>query len=530
MNNDVLTLPDDPEFLKIRLHKSVETIKEKDRRIRLLEEQLRLAKHKTYGKQSEKDDRQEDLFDEAEATDHAQPAEATDHAQPAEATDHAQPAEAPAKEQITYTRNKPKRQPLPDHLPREVIVHDIDDADKTCDCCGGERHRMGEDRSEQLEYIPAKLKIIEHVRPKYSCRTCEKAETSVSIKQAPVLPSPIPKSYATASLLSAVITHKFAYSLPLYRQERLFGKMGIDLSRQTLSHWLIQSAALLTPVVDRLHERLLEQSVIHADETPVKVINEDKAQCYMWIYCTGTDSPTIESRNGEKPNIVLFDYQPSRAAACPMDYLQGYNGYLQVDGYAAYERTQATLVGCWAHARRKFKEADIAKKSKNSVSRAAWAINHIQKLYRIEKQIKDLSDTEKYHARQTQSVPLLTQFKQWLDKSAQQVLPKTALGKAVHYCIRQWPKLIRYVDDGKLMIDNNRPEREAKAFAIGRKNWLFANTGNGAKASCCLYSIVRTAIANGVDPQAYIAHLLNQLCRRTPNESVEDLLPWNVKL
>ena len=157
-------------------------------------------------------------------------------------------------------------------------------------------------------------------------------------------------------------------------------------------------------------------------------------------------------------------------------------------------------------------------------------MNHIQKLYRIEKQIKALSDEEKYHARQTQSLPLLNQFKQWLDKSAGQVLPKTALGKAIAYCIRQWPKLIRYVDDGKLNIDNNRPEREAKAFAVGRKNWLFANTGNGANASCNPYSIVRTAIANGIDPQSYIAHLLNQLCRRKIHDSVDDLLPWNVKI
>ena len=328
MNTNVLTLPDDPEFLKIRLSESVETIKEKDRRIRLLEEQLRLAKHKQYGKQSEKDDRQEELFDETEATDQA-----------------SQPTETPAKEQITYTRNKPKRKPLPENLPREVIVHDIDEADKVCECCGGERHQMGEDRSEQLEYIPATLKVIEHVRPKYSCRTCEKTATTVNIKQAPVPPSPIPKSYATASLLSAIITHKFAYSLPLYRQELLFARMGIELSRQTLSSWLMQSATLMKPVVDRLHDILLAQAVIHADETPVRVINEDKAQCYMWVYCTGTDSPTAQSSNGDKPNIVLFDYQPSRAAACPIDYLQGYSGYLQVDGYAAYERTQATLVG-----------------------------------------------------------------------------------------------------------------------------------------------------------------------------------------
>ena len=286
---------------------------------------------------------------------------------------------------------------------------------------------------------------------------------------------------------------------------------------------------MFEPMVRRLQAILLAQTVIYADETPLKVIHEDKAQCYMWVYCTGTDSPNALSTTGENPNIALFDYQPSRAASCAISFLQGFTGFLQVDGYAAYHSTSATLVGCWAHARRKFKEADLAKQ-KNKVSKAQWALNHIQKLYRIEQKIKGKTAEEKLAVRQKESLPLLLQFKDWLDKASLQVLPKSTLGKAIQYARNQWHKLIRFVENGSLNIDNNRPEREAKAFAVGRKNWLFANTSTGAHASCIHYSLVRTAKANGLDERQYIERLLNEMCRRQAGDDIDDLLPWNIQL
>ena len=206
-----------------------------------------------------------------------------------------------------------------------------------------------------------------------------------------------------------------------------------------------------------------------------------------------------------------------------MDYLEGYSGYLHVDGYVGYEQTQATLVGCWAHARRKFKEAEIAQ-PKGKVGKANWALNHIQKLYRIETQVKDKTAQDKQVIRQQQSEPLLKQFKTWLDKSANQVPPKTALGKAVTYCLNQWPKLIRYIEDGNLNIDNNRAERAIKPFVIGRKNWLFSNTAKGAKASATLYSVIETAKANGITPFDYLMYLLEQVS--LPDHDIEQLLPW----
>jgi len=472
-------------------------------------EQFRLSQQRQFGQSSESSPNQTELFDEAEQ----------ENAAP---TDNAITQQASG-----ITLNKPKRQPLPKDLPRETLVHDIADADKVCGCCGHDLHRMGEETCEQLEFIPASVKVIEHVRPKYGCRHCEQQGTEVDIKIAAVPPTPIPKSIATASLLSQIITSKYQYALPLYRQESLFKQYGIELNRKTMASWMIRSSELLGPVYQRLYQVQLRQSVINADETPLKVIHEDKNQCYMWVYCTGTDSPPTNRSNSDPPNIVLFDYQNSRAGHCAKDYLQDYQSYLQVDGYAGYEQTDATLVGCFAHARRKFIDAQKIQ-VKGKTGKADWAINHIQKLYRIEKEIKGQPAVEKQRLRQEQTRPLLDVFKHWLDKSAIQVPPKSAIGKAIGYSLRQWPKLIRYLEHGDLNIDNNRAERAIKPFVIGRKNWMFANTANGAQASAILYSLIETAKANGQIPFDYIKHLLDELAKKP--DSIDHLLPWNVDL
>ncbi len=226
------------------------------------------------------------------------------------------------------------------------------------------------------------------------------------------------------------------------------------------------------------------------------------------------------------PNIVLYDYQPSRAGQCAVDYLEGYRGYLQVDGYAGYDQTQATLVGCFAHARRKFIEAQKVQ-AKGKTGKADWAINHIQKLYAIVSGLKGKPVEEKQLIRQQQARPLLDQFKDWLDKSALQLPPKTAMGKAVAYSLNQWPKLVRYIEHGRLIIDNNRAERAIKPFVIGRKNWLFSNTANGARASAIHYCLIETAKANGLTPYDYIKYLLEELPKNSHN--IDHMLPWNVK-
>ena len=491
---------------EIQLHQRIAELESlldtKDAKIAYLLEQFRLAQQKQFGASSEGHPGQGELFNEAEEL----------------------VAETPAEqEDISYTRNKPKRKSLPKSLPREVIIHDIAEEDKVCACCNSELHKIGEDTAEKLEFIPAQVKVIEHVRPKYACRVCEKDGISNHIKQAPVPPSVIPKGYATPSLLSQIITSKYQFGLPLYRQEAMFKQYGIELSRKTMADWMITCADLLEPLYERLHELILEQPIIAADETTLKVVSEDKAKCYMWVYTSGADSPKGTLPNSDIPNIVLYDYQSSRAGQCAVDYLQGYTGYLQVDGYAGYHKTLATLAGCWAHARRKFVEAKTAQ-GKHSSGRADWALNHIQKLYRIETQIKTRTPEERQKIRQEKSLPLLKQFEAWLIKSESQVLAKSKLGEAITYCLNQWSKLNTYTKNGHLNIDNNRAERAIKPFVIGRKNWLFSQTAKGAKASAMLYSMIETAKANGLTPFDYMMYLLENLSAQ--NTDIEQLLPW----
>lgn len=502
------------DFLKVR----IKTLEQENT---FLREQFKLSKHKQFGASSEKSPDQLDwLFNEAETTLDADSADAVTKEA---ATSNGAEVNATS---TPSTTKKPGRKPLPKNLPREIRIIDVSDAEKICPCCNGQLHKMGEEKSEQLEYIPASLKVIETQRPKYACRHCENNNTRTSIIIAPLPISPIPKSIATPSLLSHIIGNKYQLALPLYRQEIVFKQLNIELNRKTMANWMIRSADLLERLLLRLKMVQLEQEVIHADETPVVVIQDDNQKSYMWVYCSGRDSPDPKSTI---KNIVIYDYQPSRAAACPKEYLNGYTGYLQVDGYAAYETTSATLVGCMAHVRRKFIEAQKVQAA-GKVGRADWALAHIQKLYRVESQLADKTPAERYTLRQTHAVPLLNEFKKWLDKTTIQVAPKTALGMAVAYALRQWKKLVTYTQNGMLCIDNNRAERAVKPFVIGRKNWMFSNTASGAKASAILYSIIETAKANDLNPVKYVELLLNEIPRRLEGDTFEDLMPWAVKL
>lgn len=496
----------------------------KDEKILYLEAQFRLAQQKQFGQSAEGFDAQGDLFDEVE-----------------ELFESVERIEQVETQDISYSRNKPKRKSLPKDLPREQIVHDIPESEKQCDCCGGELHKMGEDVSEKLDFIPAQVKVIEHIRPKYACRECEKTGTNNHIKQVRIPATPINKGIATSSLLSQIITSKYQYALPLHRQEAMFKQYGIELSRQTMSDWVLKSATLFEPLLQRFKQELLKQPVVHADETTVNVVNSDKVKSYMWLYCTGTDSPvainkaknqlkTNKENQGSIPNIVLYDYHNSRAASCVVNYLEGNSGYLQVDGYQAYAQTQATLVGCWAHARRKFIETKQIQGNKAKAKKAGKAdvvLSLIQKLYGIESKLKDKTADEKHEIRQQQAKPIIDKLHKWLEQNQPRLIGKTKLSEAVNYLVNQWQKLIVYLDDGQLNIDNNRAERAIKPFVIGRKNWMFSQTANGANASSALYSVIETAKANGLIPFDYIMKCLDELCQAEPD--LESLLPWNIK-
>uniref|UniRef100_UPI00404875CE IS66 family transposase n=1 Tax=Rheinheimera sp. TaxID=1869214 RepID=UPI00404875CE len=510
------SLPDDVELLKKMLLEQTQKLErklaQKDRRIAKLEqanqqledklqqllEQYNLAQYKKYSPTSESYQGDGEVLNEAEQLcdeEQAQP----------EATQTE--AEKPT---------KPRRPRIAAELPRVEVIHDIDN--KTCACCGHALHRMGEEVSEQIEFIPAQIRVIKNIRPKYSCRACENQGTTVAIQIADVPPAIIPKSMATPSLLAQIISSKMHYGLPLYRQEKMFGQAGIELSRQTMSRWLITCADKLEPLLVLMKNTLLEQPVLWADETTVNVLDVEKSTCYMWVYGCGLESST-------GPKLVLFDYQDGRGGKHPKAYLDGYKGYLHVDGYAGYEQTEATLVGCWAHARRKFVEAQKAQ-GKGKTGKADWAINHIQKLYALESKLKTQSAEVKYRERQKVAKPLLQQLWDWLEKSKDAIPKESLLSKAITYSLNQWPKLIRYLDDGKLNIDNNRAERAIKPFVIGRKAWLFANTTSGAKASAALYSLVETAKINGLEPYDYLTTLFKELPTANSPEKLTKLLPF----
>ncbi len=452
-------------------------------------EQFKLAIDRQFAKRSESlkpyDEAQGDLFNEAESEVDAASGEV---------------------EVITTTTTRKvrgKRKPLPKDLPRERIVLDLADDEKVCSCCQHTLHKIGEDSCEKLEFTPAVLKVLEYVRPKYSCRQCEKEADKVNISQKPAPSSLLPKSFATESLLANIILGKYQYALPLYRQETLFKQSGIELSRTTMARWIVQVSEHFTPLYQALHNHLLKQVVIQADETPLNVLKEEK-KCYMWVYCSGADSP--EAKLKDVKNIVLFDYQNGRSRVCPEGFLGDYGGYLQTDGYKVYDGlTEVKHLGCLAHARRKFMDAKKLQ-GKGKTGKADTALAKIQKLYALETRLKGKSAEEKVAERQEVAKPMLDDLHKWL--TSQKVVESSQLGKAIKYTVGQWPKLIRYVEDGHLSIDNNRAERAVKSMVIGRKNWLFADTPKGADASAMLYSIIETAKANGLIMYDYLVQCM----------------------
>ena len=518
MKIDANSLPDDPEQLKKMLLElqatTTRALAEKDKElakqheiIHGLLERYEIARRKVFGKSSEQNPGEDETFNEAEET--------------LDEADKTLLADVGRKKTPTI-KNKPKRKSLPKDLPRKVVTIDVPVDKQVCDCCQSSLHKIGESRSEKLEFVPAHIKVIETIRPKYACKQCEKTGVANHIKTAPMPPTPIPKGIATASLLSQLITAKYQYGLPLYRQESMFNDYGISLSRQTMSDWLMRCSELLMPLYDVFKSQLLAQAVIHADETPLKVIREEKTTSYMWVYCCGED----KLNNNKTKNIVLYDYHNSRAAQCPIVFLDGYSNYLQVDGYAAYGKTNAILAGCMAHARRKFIDAKTAQ-VKSKTGKADVVLSLIGKLYGIESNIKTKTSGEKHQVRQDKSKPILDKIQTWVTSNKEKIPPKSKLGEALTYWHNQAQKLETYLKDGRINIDNNRAERAVKPFVIGRKNWLFSNTSRGANASAILYSFVETAKANGLLVDNYLQTCLNELAKKP--ESLEYLLPWNIK-
>ncbi|WP_299733781.1 IS66 family transposase [uncultured Endozoicomonas sp.] len=390
------------------------------------EEQFRLSKHQQFGASSERFEGQGVLFNEAETL-------------VEEAADEPEVQQVPAHE-----RKKPVRKTLSDELPRDVVEVDIPDEEKQCDCCGGELKAFGHESSCKLDIVPAQVKVLEIRRLKYAC-ACESG-----VKTAPVPKMPIPKSISTPGLLAWIITSKYCDALPLYRQEFILKRMGAEISRTTMAEWMIRASNLLLPLYEALCRHLVRQPYIQADETTLQVLKEKdrhpQSKSYMWLYRTGEQL--------ESP-IVLYDYQTGRDHQCPLAFLEGFKGFLQCDGHSAYKTLSSKqpdieLVGCMAHARRKFKEAlDAHPKKKGDsgqkISRPAQALNMIRQLYAIERRIKYKTTEERYQVRQTESRPIMDKFRRWLEKQKPRILPESKLGKAITYALNQWPYLSRYL-------------------------------------------------------------------------------------
>ncbi len=424
-----------------------------------------------------------------------------------------------------HDRKKPGRKPLPDYLPREEIVIDIPDEEKTC-ACGEPRTKIGEEVCEKMDIIPAKAVVKKYIRSKYACKKCEGTgdETKSAVITAPMPPQILPKSIATPGLLAYLFTSKFCDALPFYRQEKMFARIGVDLSRATMCNMAIDLRLKYPHLESALWKGFKDYPTIGIDETTVQVLAEagkkNTTKSYMWLFRGGGDRP-----------LVLFHYAPSRSSGEIASFLDGYSGIIQTDGYAGYDifgkNPNILHAGCWSHARRKFFEADRASPG----GYAASVLGIIKEIYVVEDEAKErpLSPDEVLALRQERSAPILKRLKIQLDSKSHHVAPKSLLGKAIRYSLDQWTKLCVYLDDGRIAIDNNAVENSIRPFVVGRKNWLFSGSPRGARASALLYSIIETAKANGFEPYWYLRFLFEKM-PVTPESEIESILPHRLDL
>ncbi len=410
---------------------------------------------------------------------------------------------------------KPVRRALPEHLPREQIVHD---PPCTCPTCGGELRYLGEDISEMLEYVPGRYKVMRHVRPKLSCAACQK------IVQASAPSRPIERGLAGPALLAHVLVSKYADHLPLYRQSQIYAREGLELDRSTLADWVGGASALLSPLVQALVRYVLATYKLHGDDTPVPVLCPGRGttkQGRLWAYVRD-DRPAAS----EEPPAVFFRYSADRKGERPLAHLASFTGVLQADAFAGFDRLygdRITEAACWAHVRRKFFDIHTALASPI----AAEALDRIGRLYGIEAEIRGSPPDERCGVRQARAGPELESLHLWLHTTVTTLSKKSELAVAIRYALANWQALTRYRDDGRLEIDNNAAERALRAVALGRKNWLFAGSDDGGERAAAIYTLLGTAKLNELNPEAYLRYVLERIADH-PINRIEELLPWNL--
>jgi len=485
-------------------------------------EQIRLSRQRLFGRSSEAHAGQQILqFDEVEQAAEGS-TEDQDHALilASDAQD-AEGNEPRSKVSSSAPRARGKRAPIPPHITRVDVTIDVPETQRVCKCCGKTMVEIGEEISEQLTIIPMKVEAVTFHRKRYGCPTREHAPI---IAERP--PQVLPKSNASNDLLAMLITAKYVDGLPLARMEYILGRAGAIVPRVTLARWMIQTAEKLKPLEDAMNQVLTQYPVLQIDETPVQVLKEKdrnpSTKSYMWV------------RKGGPPGrpVVLYRYAPSRGKEVPTDLLKDWQGHLMCDGYSAYnevgDRDDVELLTCWVHARRGFVDA-IKLQPKGKHGRANDMVKMIATLYKVEKESRLLTSEERFRARQEISKPMLDEIRHWLDVNLPITAPKSALGKAMAYMDKFWPRLIRYVEAGHLPIDNNETERAIRPFAIGRRAWLFSDTPAGAEASARLYSMVETAKANGLEPYTWLLKVMRGLPEARKSGNWEHLMPWNLK-
>jgi len=411
-------------------------------------------------------------------------------------------------------KQRPRRKPLPKHLPREDVVLS---PGATCQQCGGSLRHLGEDVSETLEYVPGRFKVIRMMRPKMSCRCCE------AIHQAPAPSMPIERGRPGPSLLAHVLVSKYADHLPLYRQSQIYGREGMQLERSTLADWIRQSAALLEPLADTIGRHVMAGAAIHADDTPVNVLAPGTGKTKtgrLWVYLR-------DERDwaGDSHPAAFYRFTPDRRGCWPRDHLKGFTGWLHADGYAGFEdlyrRGRIKEVACLAHIRRKFYDIHVAQGS----GIAKEALERIAVLYKIEASIRGDPPDRRRSVRQNHAAPLIDELEEWLHAQLTQIPGKSALAGAIRYGLIRLKRLRPYLDDGRLSIDNNAAERGMRSIALGRKNYLFMGSDNGGRLAAIAYTLIETAKLNGVDPQAWLTDVLSRIADHKINR-IDELLPW----
>ena len=479
-------------------------------------EQLKLRQQKKFGASSEKADQDQisiadafsDLFNEAEVL--KQPI-----------------AAEPDQDMVIpeHKRKKAKRGSKFDTLPVETIEYKLSDDEKVCANCGSPLTEMKKEIRKELVIIPAEVKVIKHVTYVYSCRKCDKEGTSGFIKAAESPKALIPKSVVSPSLMAYIINQKYTNAMPLYRQEQEFKRYDIQLTRQDLSNWTLKGAALLKPLFEELKQELLTNEFLHADETTVEILNEPgrkaTAKSYEWLYRTTKDA--------ERP-VIIYDYQVGRSGEYVKAFLKDWKGqYLHCDGYSGYKKLEnVTLCGCLVHAKRKFHEAWQAGQNNEDATKGEA---YIQELFAIESKADKLNYTaeQRLELREEESKKKLYEFYSWIDKISTKTLPQSLLGKAITYAQNQKEYLSNFLKDGRIQLSNNLAEQSIKMFVIGRKNWLFSNTPNGASSSSIIYSIIQTAMANHLKPMYYLEYVFEQL-QLNQDLQISEILPWSTNI